>query len=216
MIMSRSEIINYAAPTKEDFFDIAKANIHREGIDKLLNFLDENGYFEAPASTRYHGSYKGGLFHHSLNVYYNLKDELQLIFGENWSDRYSLETVTLVSLFHDVCKYDKYIQGVRNVKNKNTGAWEQVSCFEYNQEGLQMGHAALSLHIIEKFVHLDDVEAQAIYWHMGAYDLSQYSTVGNLSESFKRNILAFALHMADMTATYIDENELFRPIGQED
>ena len=51
---------------------------------------------------------------------------------------------------------------------------------------------------------------------MGAYDLSQYSTVGNLSESFKRNTLAFALHIADMTATYIDENELFRPLGEED
>ena len=214
--MSRSEIINYTAPTKEDFFDIAKANIHREGIDKLLNFLDENGFFEAPASTRYHGSYKGGLFHHSLNVYYNLKDELQLIFGENWSDRYSLETVTLVSLFHDVCKYDKYVQGVRNVKNKNTGEWEQVSCFEYNQNQERLGHSQASIYIVSDFIKLTSEEKQAIHWHMGAFDVSQYNSVSDLGHAFSHNTLAFALHMADMTATYIDENELFRPIGQED
>ena len=34
----------------------------------ILDYLTTNGFFKAPASTKYHGNYEGGLFDHSLSV----------------------------------------------------------------------------------------------------------------------------------------------------
>ncbi len=61
---------------KEEFISIYKENIKREGADKLLEFLERSDFFTAPSSTRFHGSYEGGLVQHSLNVYHCLKDYL--------------------------------------------------------------------------------------------------------------------------------------------
>jgi hypothetical protein len=197
---------------KERFEQVVSTYIKRDGIQDLMNYLQVSGFYESPASTKYHGSFVGGLCQHSLNVFYALQDQLTFIFGQGWEQRYSEESVAIVSLFHDLCKVGKYQKGVKNVKDKNTGVWETVECFEWNPDCFQMGHAAASLYTIQKFIKLTDEEAQAIYWHMGAYDLSQYSTVSGLSESFSRNTLAFSLHMADMMATYVDENEHFKPL----
>ena len=55
---------------KEQFLDIYKTNITRDGADKLLDFLEnKSDFFTAPASTRFHGACEGGLLRHSLNVY---------------------------------------------------------------------------------------------------------------------------------------------------
>ena len=72
-----------------------------------------------------------------------------------------------------------------------------------------MGHGAQSVFYLQKFIQLSEVEAQAIYWHMGAYDISPYSTLAHCSETFKWNPLAFLIHRADMAATYVIENEAF-------
>ena len=195
---------------KEDFIHIARENITRCGIEDLLVYLESTDFFDAPASTKYHGSYAGGLVDHSINVFYCLLDELKFIYmGDSWKKVYTPESAAIVSLFHDLCKINRYKKIVRNVKNE-FGVWEQVPGFAYNDESyLCMGHATSSLHTLTKFIQLTDEEAQAIYWHMGAFDISQYSTIGQCSEAFSGNTLAFALHRADMMATHIVENEKF-------
>ncbi|MBQ2469187.1 MAG: hydrolase, partial [Clostridia bacterium] len=57
---------------KERFLSLC-GTIDRDGIDKLLGWLETSDFFTCPASTKYHGAYRGGLLEHSLNVY----DELQ-------------------------------------------------------------------------------------------------------------------------------------------
>ena len=62
---------------KEEFIEIFKTHITRDGADKLLDYLtNKSDFFTAPASARYHGSYPGGLCEHSLNVYHCLVDYL--------------------------------------------------------------------------------------------------------------------------------------------
>ena len=39
---------------KEEFIEIYRKEIHREGADKLLAWLEKTDFFTAPASTRYH------------------------------------------------------------------------------------------------------------------------------------------------------------------
>ena len=55
---------------REEFLDIFHRYVTRPGSEKLLDWLDtKTDFFTAPASTRFHGAYDGGLCAHSLNVY---------------------------------------------------------------------------------------------------------------------------------------------------
>lgn len=53
---------------KERFIELLRST-KREGIEKLIDFLEKTDFFTAPASTRFHMSCEGGLLQHSLNVY---------------------------------------------------------------------------------------------------------------------------------------------------
>ena len=111
---------------KEEFISIYTQNITRDGADKLLDFLEnKSDFFTAPASTRYHNAFEGGLLRHSLNVYHCLCAYLE---RERVKSEYHLtaspETTAIVSLLHDVCKVNFYRVGYRNVKNEQTGQWE--------------------------------------------------------------------------------------------
>ena len=52
---------------KERFIELLRST-KREGIEKLIDFLEKTDFFTAPASTRFHMSCEGGLLQHSLNV----------------------------------------------------------------------------------------------------------------------------------------------------
>ena len=194
---------------KQEFIKIATENIKREGIQRLLDHLEANGFYESPASTKYHGSYAGGLVDHSLNVYYSLVDMMKYIYADRWDKVFSLESITIVSLFHDLCKLGKYKETYKNVKDPETGIWSEQKVYVYNENSFALGHAAKSIMTLQAYIHLTSVEIQAIYWHMGAYDLSLYDSMNELGSAFTNNTLAFALHEADMIATYICENEKF-------
>lgn len=99
---------------KETFLAICKEDIKRDGINDLLKWLEDSDFFTAPASTRFHGNYEGGLCEHSLNVHRELtrlNDVYQL--------GYSKETIAITALFHDLCKVNYYKRGTRNVKDEN-------------------------------------------------------------------------------------------------
>lgn len=203
----------------KDFKNIVATNIQRDGIDNLMEWVEnETDFFTAPASTRYHGSYEGGLLEHSLNVYNRLMFEMNTVIGEGWEDIYSPETIAIVALFHDLCKIDRYVIAEKWRKDED-GQWESYDAYDYNKEKAEMGHGAQSVYYLQKFIQLTEIEAQAIYWHMGAYDISPYSSLANCSETFKWNPLAFLVHRADMAATYITENEAFdfaKPVEAEE
>lgn len=195
---------------REQFLSIARHDIHRQGIDELLKWLEESDFFEAPASTRYHGCYEGGLVQHCIDVYNALHDELAFIYGDNYMAMYDEESIAIVSLFHDLCKVGRYKAGTRNVKDPVTKQWHEEPTYFYNEEAFEMGHGAASVYAVQKFMPLEDFEAQAIFWHMGAYDISNYMSLNGLGSAYERNTLAFALHRADMMATYVTDNKYFK------
>ena len=112
---------------KEEFIEIYRQNITREGADALLDYLEnKSDFFTAPASARYHGAYAGGLCEHSLNVYHCLADYLERErVQELYGLEYTPETVAIVALLHDLCKIGCYKPGFRNVKGED-GRWNQV------------------------------------------------------------------------------------------
>jgi len=85
--------------TKEAILTIINNNVKREGVDKLIKFLEESDYFTAPASVAFHSSHEGGLAEHSLQVYKNLIHK-----NEYYKLEYSDETIAIAGLLHDACK----------------------------------------------------------------------------------------------------------------
>lgn len=187
--------------SKQEFIQIFKQYIHRPGSDKLLDFICSNksDFFTAPSSTRFHGSYEGGLCEHSLNVYYCLKDYLNRSrVKEEYHMEYSDESIAIVSLLHDLCKVNMYVKGTKNVKNEATGKWEKVDAYNV-EDSLPYGHGEKSVYMIMSYMRLTREEAFAIRYHMG---FSSTEPAYNVGKAFEMFPLAFALSVADMEATY--------------
>lgn len=183
------------------------AKISRPGADKLLAWLESTDFFTAPASTRYHLAYPGGLVEHSVNVHRRLKklytsEYAGVILPPPAADE---ETIAIIGLLHDVCKAGIYAVEMRNRKNEH-GVWEQYPYYIVNDK-LPYGHGEKSVYIISSFMNLTRQEAMAIRWHMGGFDESVKGGSFALAEAFKQYPLALLTHLADMQATYLDEKE---------
>ena len=187
---------------KAEFLKIYKENIKREGSEKLLDYLlNISDFFVAPASGRRHSAFEGGLVVHSLNVYNRYKKLIAMEYGENYQEVISDESIAIIALLHDLCKVNTYTVDYRN--QKIDGQWVQVPYFAYNNT-LPYGHGEKSVYIISGYMRLTRDEAMAINWHMGSYDPRNQST-SDLSDAFSRFPLAVLFHMADLSATYLDE-----------
>ena len=191
---------------RERFIDLYKTHIHREGADKLLEYLDSpaSDFFTAPASTKFHNNVPGGLLQHSLNVYdclvsyFESERRTKLLGLEDVSD----ETLAVVALLHDLCKVNVYKESTRNQKDAN-GVWRQVPYYEFKDE-LPYGHGEKSVYIISGFMRLSREEAFAIRYHMG---FSTEDDARNVGAAFEMFPLALALSIADTEATYYLEGK---------
>lgn len=190
---------------KEEFIEIYRENIRRDGADALLDYLEhKSDFFTAPASARFHGAYAGGLCEHSVNVYHCLTAYLERErVKELYGLEYPAESAALVSLLHDVCKTGCYRQGSRNVKGPD-GKWQAVPTFFY-EDPLPYGHGEKSVYLIEHFMRLKTDEAIAIRWHMGGFDDAVRGGSYAVSDAYNRYPLAVKLHTADLIATYLME-----------
>ena len=192
--MTEEEILE----TKEEFLDIYY-QIERDGADKLLEYLEKTDFFTAPASTRRHSSYAGGLCRHSINVYKRFVRILEMEYGKDWTDKIPLESVTIIGLLHDICKVNCYEIELRNVKED--GVWKQKPYYKF-ADSLPYGHGEKSVYMISAYMRLTREEAMAINWHMGAFDARAQQ---GLENAFKKYPLAFLFHISDYMATYLDE-----------
>ncbi len=187
---------------QEKFVEIFKKNIKREGADKLLEWLLRSDFFTAPASVKFHSAITGGLCFHSLNVYNRFINLLKNEYGENWQEKISLESATIIALLHDICKVDTYKQELRNVKVDNN--WVQKPFWTVDDK-LPYGHGEKSVYIISGFMRLTREEAMAINWHMGGFDNRVRGGSYSLSDAYYTFPIAVLFHIADLEATYLDE-----------
>ena len=177
---------------KEKFIELLRST-NRGGIENLIDFLDRTDFFTAPASTRFHNSFEGGLLAHSLNVYTALKK----LVGSEWPE----DTIILVSLLHDICKVNMYKVDYRNKKDE-TGTWVKEPYYT-TDDLMPLGHGEKSVMLISEFIKLTKEELYAIRWHMGGFEPKENH--GYLSKAYEKYPLAVYTHMADIMATYILE-----------
>lgn len=180
---------------KEEFKSIVNSCIAREGIDGLIGWLEQTDFYIAPASTRFHGSYAGGLVEHSINVY----KELKRLLSAYPEVQVSEETIAISALFHDLCKINMYKTEKRNRKNEY-GQWESYDAYTSEEQFCYGGHGSKSVFLANWFIHLTKEEAVAINCHMASWDGN--NSVGKAYEQFP---FAWLLHVADESATYILE-----------
>ncbi|MDY4443310.1 HD domain-containing protein [Butyricicoccus sp.] len=183
---------------RQIFIDQYKAHITRRGADRLLEWLMGSDFFTAPASTRFHAAYEGGLVEHSLNVY---KVFMKKHFVEGEDDP---ESVAIATLLHDICKAGFYEVSYRNRKNE-AGTWEKVPYYTINDR-FPYGHGEKSVFLIERFMRLKNEEAFAIRWHMGGFDDSAKAGSFAIAHAFEQYPLAVKVHLSDLEATYLCEN----------
>lgn len=157
--------------TKEKIIELLTGT-QREGIDKMIEYMATNGFFEAPASTRFHGSYAGGLAKHSLRVYEMLvshvakyKPKTKSGFGQMQCG-FDDQALIIAGLLHDVCKIGSY------VRTKADDGWT-------NNRTKEKGHAKLSINRIKNFIKLEKIEEMMIRYHMGVYGVIEFCKDGD-------------------------------------
>ena len=184
---------------KERFIALCKT-IQRPGVDELLEWLETNGFYTSPASSRFHGAYSGGLLEHSLNVYDELKrllkayPEIEINIPE--------ESVVIAALFHDLCKDNMYVPEQRNRKN-DAGRWETYTAYAIKEKFCYGGHGSKSVFLVQHFIDLTPIEAVAINCHMSSWEDGAARAVGSAFEQYP---FAWLVHVADESATYIKES----------
>jgi hypothetical protein len=187
---------------KQEFLELFYDNVERDGAEEILNYLEKTDFFTAPASSKFHSNFEGGLCFHSLNVYKRFVKLLEEEFGEAWEQTIPKESVTIIALLHDICKTNFYKVEMRNVKVD--GQWVQKPYYKAD-DPLPYGHGEKSVYMISGFMRLSREEAMAINWHMGAFDARAKESPYVLKNVFDKFPIAFLFHLADYMATYLDE-----------
>lgn len=174
----------------------------RKGIDNLIRWLETTDFFHAPASTKYHEAYYGGLVEHSLAVYFELS-RINAANKEKGLPRYKDSTIAVSALLHDVAKACFYVEATHK------------EGFTVDDK-FPFGHGEKSIYLVEKHISLAPDEAIAIRWHMGAFD---DATKGGCSRTYTQALenfmLCSMLHIADMTATYLRAQDISMYANQE-
>lgn len=161
-------------------------------IQKILNWLESTDFYEAPASTIYHESFKHGLLYHTISVY-NQMLELHKIPKFN---SIPLDSATLCCLCHDWCKIDFYESYMRNVKNETTGQWERVASYKCKESVHPFGHGTSSMYMSMKMFKLTEEEALSIRWHMSMFNVAS-NEINDYQLACEKYPLVHLLQFAD-------------------
>ena len=157
------------------------------GEDQIQK-LDQMGFFTAPASTKYHGNYEGGLFDHSWKV----MQALVKLTDNNDLPWRSTHSPKVVGMFHDLCKCDQYIP----ITDPTDGS----VTYKHNDKCLLKGHGEKSVMLLSQFFSLTEEEILCIRYHMGAYETDDWNEYDRAIRKYPNVLFT---HTADMIASKI-------------
>lgn len=150
--------------------------------------LKASDFFTAPASTRFHSAYEGGLFDHCINVTQSL---IQLTHAGVTSFWQRQESPVIVGLLHDSTKIGAYL-------------WSDEQGWTHNPYKTQFGtHGEDSLQSAFGYMILTPEEQACIRWHMGAYEGPE--AWDGFDKAIKEYPNVLWTHTADMVASKLME-----------
>lgn len=193
---------------KEEFLQLLRST-ERPGVEDAIEYIDQLGFFTAPASAGHHLNTEGGLVKHSVNtckaalkVWEGMKEIEPTLEREVTRD-----SVIIAALLHDICKSDIYVRSVKKRKNR-LGQWEDSEGYKVSYKNFPMGHGEKSVVLaLCSGIELSDAEMLAIRWHMGAWgiNLNSFEDVRNYDTAHKLYPLVAIIHTADTLAAAIME-----------
>lgn len=160
-----------------------------------IEWLRTTDFYNAPGSTQFHDSEPCGLLKHSLRVFNHI---IRLKYDDAFN-QVDVHSAALIALTHDWCKIGMYELFMRNVKNEDTGRWEQIPSYRRNQKGIPLGHGVTSMFLVSKFFRLSTDEALAFRWHMGEYNVAS-NEQNELHIANETSPLVFLIQFADRLA----------------
>lgn len=169
---------------------IAKETFQDINGKGILEYLEESGFYDAPASKNHHGNWRGALFEHSFQVAFELQRMTQQL-GLKWERR---ESPMIVGMLHDLCKVDMY-KIITETFNR-----VPMDVIEYSKEQVLTGHGDKSCIYALQHIELTDEEIMCIRYHMGAF-------IENEKESYTKAVNKYPnvlwTHTADMIASQV-------------
>ena len=172
----------------------------REGMDGLIEYMEDCGFFNAPCSGGNHLACEFGLVHHTRNVM-ELAEKIgvSLLSGEKFNE--IKDSVTIAAALHDLGKmgqFDKpeYVDNVLA-----SGKKSDAKPYKRNPELLNVPHEIRSVAIAAMFIDLTEEEQHAILYHNGLYGPLKYEIQGNETP------LYMLIHWADMWASRVVETK---------
>ena len=160
----------------------------REGMDGLVEYMSEMGFFTAPASGGNHLCEPGGLAQHSWNVYITA----MLIAGILKFDTDMVNSVTIAALLHDLGKCGDYDKQMYIPNMLKSGKLSTAKPYKRNPDLLPIDHATRSIKLASLFIDLTEEEEFAIRYHDGLYETANYGVKGHETP------LYMILHFADL------------------
>ena len=196
---------------KKEFIELLKTT-NRQGIDDLVEELEDLGFFKAPASTKFHLNEDGGLVQHSLNVCKAAlsmrKSMIEL--DDSLLEALPKDSVIIASLLHDTCKADIYKPTMKKEKNR-FGMWCDVPGYDVDYSNFPLGHGEKSVIVLLRSgFELTDDEIMAIRWHMNAWDLpfQSYDIKSNFNKAKVISPLLSMVQAADCLASNLLERKV--------
>ena len=164
--------------------------------DDMMDYLWNNGFFTAPASTKYHGNHEGGLLKHSDMA----TRFLVVLTKDNHLTWMNPRSPYIVGMFHDLCKIDQYRHPASDLVVDGM-LLPDPSKWEYNPDTLLKGHGDKSVMLLSQFYTLTEEEIMCIRYHMGAFtDKSEWNDYTRAVSQYP-NVLW--THQADMLASHV-------------
>lgn len=196
-------------PSVRDMIETALRKTEREGVDDLIAYMDEIGFFKAPASGGNHSNGEGGLAEHSLNVLTMIeKFGVAALGGDGYNAIQN--SAVIAALLHDLGKCGDYgkqmyvpnmIKDGRPTKAEPEQKYKQSEAkpWKRNPDLLPLDHATRSIKLATLFIDLTEDEEFAIRYHDGLYETANYGVKGHETQ------LYMLLHWADLWSNRVLE-----------
>lgn len=151
--------------------------IDREGIDGLIEYLDDCGFYTAPCSGSYHLAKEGGLAEHSVNVMI-LAEAIAKALLPAKKFKEMRESIILCSLLHDLGKVGDFGKPEYVPNILKSGEVSKTKPYEKNKDLLYVDHEIRSIKLCAMFIDLTEEEEHAILYHNGLYGNLKYAISG--------------------------------------
>lgn len=172
----------------------------RKGMNKLISYMDEIGFFTAPASGGNHLCCDGGLVIHTANVMQMAARLGKIFYGDGYKDvRNSLR---ISAGLHDLGKCgregvpyytENLVKDGRPTKADPVQRYKRSESKPYavNKDLCHIDHPLRSIELATRFIDLTEEEFHAVAYHDGMYGSLAYDLKGHETP------LQTCLHFAD-------------------